>query len=161
MKWIGESESGGEIVEMSREEFRLFVATQARREENIGAAVQKWRRENGVSQTALAKRAGISRNYVSQIETGEAANVSYRVHQKLMAEIRKGKVDEEREIKLVIDDFKIGGQAIGSEKYLEVGSGDFHSGSVFPGSIRLSEENMSDFESILAEGLQVIFWVAA
>jgi len=106
MKWIGESESGRELVEMSRDEFGLFVATQCREEADVGAAVRKWRHKNGVSQTELAKRAGISRNYVSQIETGEAANVSYRVYQSLMAEIRKGGEDKERESREEIEDMR-------------------------------------------------------
>ncbi len=43
------------------------------------------RRELGISQSSLAKLAGISRNYVSMIERGEAQNVSINVLNSLAA----------------------------------------------------------------------------
>jgi transcriptional regulator with XRE-family HTH domain len=42
----------------------------------LGQRVLSRRRELGLSQTALAKKASMSRNYVSLIERGEARNVS-------------------------------------------------------------------------------------
>ena len=37
------------------------------------------RKEKKLSQSELAKAAGVSRNYISQIERGDIENVSYRV----------------------------------------------------------------------------------
>ena len=39
--------------------------------ENFGAAVRRWRDEQGVSQEQLARRLEITRSYLSQIENGE------------------------------------------------------------------------------------------
>jgi transcriptional regulator with XRE-family HTH domain len=45
----------------------------------LGAQVLARRKEKGFSQTELAERTGISRNYVSLIERGEATNISMRI----------------------------------------------------------------------------------
>jgi transcriptional regulator with XRE-family HTH domain len=45
----------------------------------LGRQVLARRQEKGLSQTELAERAGISRNYVSLIERGEATNISMKV----------------------------------------------------------------------------------
>ena len=45
----------------------------------LGHRVLRYREGLGLSQTALAQLAGISRNYVSLIERGEARNVSMNV----------------------------------------------------------------------------------
>lgn len=45
----------------------------------LGHQVSERRKELGLYQKDLAQRAGISRNYLSQIERGEAHNVSTRV----------------------------------------------------------------------------------
>ncbi len=46
--------------------------------------VRDRRRQEGFSQAALAERAGISRNYLSQIERGKATNLSWQVRQTLV-----------------------------------------------------------------------------
>jgi len=51
----------------------------------LGRRVLKYREELGLSQTGLAQQAGISRNYVSLIETGEASNISMNVLGRLAA----------------------------------------------------------------------------
>ena len=51
--------------------------------ENFGMRVQEKRQEEGMSQAELAEKAGISRNYLSQIERGEAVNLSWQVKKKL------------------------------------------------------------------------------
>lgn len=51
----------------------------------LGRRVLRYREGLGLSQTALAEQAGISRNYVSLIERGEARNVSMRVLDRLAA----------------------------------------------------------------------------
>lgn len=45
----------------------------------LGRQVLRRRKESGLTQGELAQRAGISRNYVSLIERGEASNVSVNV----------------------------------------------------------------------------------
>jgi len=51
--------------------------------QEIGACILEERRKQGLSQSELAERAGVSRNYVSLIERGEATNVSVGVIDKL------------------------------------------------------------------------------
>jgi len=45
----------------------------------FGRQVQRRRKDMGVSQEELARQAGLSRNYISIIERGEATNVSMRI----------------------------------------------------------------------------------
>lgn len=45
----------------------------------LGRQVFQKRKEKGLSQTELSKIVGISRNYVSQIERGEARGISMRI----------------------------------------------------------------------------------
>ncbi len=45
----------------------------------LGRQVQSKRREKGLSQGELGELVGISRNYVSMIERGDAENISMRV----------------------------------------------------------------------------------
>ncbi len=45
----------------------------------LSRQVQARRKEKGISQTELAEFAGISRNYISLIERGEAKNISIKV----------------------------------------------------------------------------------
>jgi len=45
----------------------------------LGRQVLQKRKEKGLSQTELSKIVGISRNYVSQIERGEARGISMRI----------------------------------------------------------------------------------
>jgi len=45
----------------------------------FGRQVQRRRKDMGISQEELARRAGLSRNYISIIERGEATNVSMRI----------------------------------------------------------------------------------
>jgi transcriptional regulator with XRE-family HTH domain len=47
--------------------------------QELGRRVVDRRKDMGLSQEALAQRAGISRNYISLIERGEARNVSLNI----------------------------------------------------------------------------------
>jgi len=47
--------------------------------------VRDRRRQEGLSQAALAEQVGISRNYLSQIERGKATNLSWQVRQRLVS----------------------------------------------------------------------------
>lgn len=51
--------------------------------QELGFVILKRRREKNLSQQALANLAGISRNYVSIIERGDAKNISVEVLVKL------------------------------------------------------------------------------
>ena len=52
-------------------------------EENVGQRVLEKRPKEGRIQAELASEVGISRNYLSQIERGEAVNLSWQVKKKL------------------------------------------------------------------------------
>ena len=49
----------------------------------FGQTVRQRRREEGFSQEELAQKIGISRNYLSQIERGQATNLSWQVMNRL------------------------------------------------------------------------------
>lgn len=49
--------------------------------------VRDRRRQEGLSQAALAEQVGISRNYLSQIERGKATNLSWQVRQSLVDQL--------------------------------------------------------------------------
>ncbi len=51
--------------------------------EAFGAVVRDRRRAEKLSQGDLAEKVGISRNYLSQIERGEATNLSWQVRRRL------------------------------------------------------------------------------
>lgn len=51
--------------------------------EEFGGQVRKRRRQEKLSQEELAKQVGISRNYLSQIERGQATNISWQVMERL------------------------------------------------------------------------------
>ncbi|MCS3830864.1 transcriptional regulator with XRE-family HTH domain [Salinibacter ruber] len=50
---------------------------------DFGDQVRKRRKADGLSQEKLAEQAGISRTYLSEIERGEAENISFRVVENL------------------------------------------------------------------------------
>ncbi len=49
----------------------------------FGRRVRERRRQEGLSQEELANHVGISRNYLSQIERGQATNLSWQVMERL------------------------------------------------------------------------------
>ena len=51
--------------------------------DDFGKKVRDRRREEKLSQEELAQRIGISRNYLSQIERGQATNLSWQVMERL------------------------------------------------------------------------------
>lgn len=51
--------------------------------EDFGQRVREKRKKEGMSQADLAGKVDISRNYLSQIERGEAVNLSWQVKKKL------------------------------------------------------------------------------
>jgi len=73
MHKIGKTESGNILVEMTDEEWEK-LAQYRDIPENIGGALKKYRKEHGLSQGALAKKLGVSRNWISGIERGVISN---------------------------------------------------------------------------------------
>ncbi len=55
--------------------------------ESFGEKVRRRRLEERLSQEELAKKVGISRNYLSEIERGLATNLSWQVMQRLTTEL--------------------------------------------------------------------------
>ena len=51
--------------------------------DDFGNKVRERRVEEGLSQEKLAQAVGISRNYLSQIERGQATNLSWQVMERL------------------------------------------------------------------------------
>lgn len=51
--------------------------------DEFGKKVRERRMEEGLSQEKLAQAVGISRNYLSQIERGQATNLSWQVMERL------------------------------------------------------------------------------
>ncbi|NET52656.1 MAG: helix-turn-helix transcriptional regulator [Merismopedia sp. SIO2A8] len=49
----------------------------------FGQAVKQRRKQEKMSQQVLADKVGISRNYLSQIERGQATNLSWQLRQRL------------------------------------------------------------------------------
>ena len=96
MKFIGYTESGSLIVEVSEDEYRGFVlATTMSRDFvksghfDVSAMAKAYRQQNKITQADFAERVGISRNYLSQIERGEAKNFSVAVYMAIIAECSK------------------------------------------------------------------------
>jgi transcriptional regulator with XRE-family HTH domain len=56
---------------------RAAMAALSRRHQDLGDAIRAWRQRRGLSQEGLGDRAGLSANYVGDVERGER-NVSVR-----------------------------------------------------------------------------------
>ena len=67
--------------------------------EAFGQKVRSRREEEGWSQEELAEKAGISRNYLSQIERGVATNLSWQVVERLVTVLglRPSEIFEEQQ----------------------------------------------------------------
>lgn len=72
--------------------------------EDFGKQVRERRREEGLSQEELAARIGISRNYLSQIERGQANNLSWHVRECLASALG---IHDEKSGKMLLDDLKL------------------------------------------------------
>lgn len=83
MRQIGTLYGGNIVVEMTATEW-LAITCDTKRLYALPKVCRDYRKKNQMSQTALAKRAGISRAYLWRIEQGKA-NVSMKIYRRLMA----------------------------------------------------------------------------
>jgi transcriptional regulator with XRE-family HTH domain len=70
------------------------ISTQAIYMDNFAQQVRAQRKAQKLSQQELAQQVEISRNYLSEIERGEATNLSWQVRQKLAAALGLSPVGE-------------------------------------------------------------------
>ncbi len=87
MQIIGTASNGNYIVEMSPDEWGRYAESIKTGVESLGSLVVAYRRNERLTQQGLADRVGISRNYLSQIERGNAENVSHKIYFDLLKEI--------------------------------------------------------------------------
>lgn len=84
MRKIGQTEHGTLIIEITRYEWsKLLVGNNSRPDDSFPAAVKSYRQRTGLSQAYVARQAGVSRNYLSQIERGVAENISLEVYRRI------------------------------------------------------------------------------
>jgi len=63
-------------------------------------------------------------------------------------------------IYLVVDDWRRHGKSVYStEAGVQLSMGDFHSGTTFPGTIELDEEDAAELRRALRDGFQPVFWI--
>lgn len=62
---------------------------------DFGEQVRERRSKEGLNQKELAEKVGISRTYLSEIERGEAENISFRVVEKIYEELGIGEETEQ------------------------------------------------------------------
>lgn len=63
-------------------------------------------------------------------------------------------------IQLVFDDLRRAGVSIyHTEEGMELSSGDFHSGTTFPGTIELDAGQAADFAEMRSRDIDLVFWV--
>jgi DNA-binding XRE family transcriptional regulator len=75
MRFIGMTEHGNILIEMSADEWQNIGAAPVTIS-RLASQVLAFRKMNNMSQDAFASRAGISRNYLSMLETGKEPNLS-------------------------------------------------------------------------------------
>ncbi len=91
MKQIGTLSNGNLIVETRPAEWLYIIVCTARVPRDLPTICRDYRSKHRLSQTALARQVGISRNWMSRIEKG-TANISLALYRKLMTVVFK---DEE------------------------------------------------------------------
>lgn len=84
MRVVGQTEAGNILIELSLGEVVTFVDFPPSAEA-LGEALRGYRKKNSLSQQAFAKMAGLSRNYISQIERGLAGNISFSVYSSIVS----------------------------------------------------------------------------
>ena len=90
MKWIGTTTTGNYLVEMEPDEWRFHLANRVAPVDNVAEALLQLRKERGLTQSEMARRIGISRNYYTQIESGRQVNYSHIIHENILAQLAIG-----------------------------------------------------------------------
>lgn len=86
-------------------------------EDNFGARVRDKRTDQKMRQADLADKVGISRNYLSQIERGEAVNLSWQVKKKI-ADSLGIPVDDDLNESAMLENLPLGLREFAEEKNL-------------------------------------------
>lgn len=84
MRVIGQTGSGTLIIETTQAEWTAYVTQTFVPPFDLGGAIKTHRKKTGQSQAALARLVGVSRNYISLLERGEASNPSAAVYGRLV-----------------------------------------------------------------------------
>jgi DNA-binding XRE family transcriptional regulator len=90
---VGETTSGNILVEMTPREWEaviVFFRTSDVHMAHLGEELARYRRQNELSQSEVARQLDVSRTYVSFIERGLAENVSVKVRQRIAELVRNG-----------------------------------------------------------------------
>jgi len=90
MKWIGVTTNGNYIIELSPEYWQVIAESGVGDDAPIGEAIRVYRKAQGITQAQMAKRVGISRNYLSMIERDTVRNYSHDTYIRIIAEIATG-----------------------------------------------------------------------
>jgi len=95
------------------------------------------------------------------VKISEGSSIGYNTSIGIGASISVGvKLINPTSIELVFDDWlKLGGKSASPEEYVELAHGDFHSGTVFDGTIELDEEQLEDFGNAIAKDFRPVFWI--
>lgn len=84
MRRIGTTSNGNYIIEVTPDEWKRYLSRSNVLVLSITLELKGYRKKTGLTQQQLANKAGISRNYISQIERGQATNISLDVYQRLL-----------------------------------------------------------------------------
>lgn len=87
MKRIGKLSNGNLIAEMTPEEWQSLVTQANLMITSLASEVKQYRIRHELSQAQLARKVNLSRNYIAQIERGEASNVSHDVYKRIISAI--------------------------------------------------------------------------
>ena len=85
MRKVGTTSSGNVLVEMAPEEWERLTHYKEI-PGDLASAVKQYRKGHGLSQTALAEKCGVTRNWISMIERGLTAdNTILEKYRRLMS----------------------------------------------------------------------------
>jgi len=88
MKIVGELSNGNIIVETDRDELGQFLFGNLNPDpKELGVWMKNYRKKHQLTQEELARRIGISRNRVSQIENEPDPNITIRTFIKILGAV--------------------------------------------------------------------------
>ena len=86
MRKIGKTLSGNVLIEMSMNEWQEVFEHNGN-PKDLSAAVVEYRMKNGLTQTQLAQKIGISRTRVQEIERGLSRNMRLQTYERVLSTI--------------------------------------------------------------------------